>query len=651
MDPSDQTVREQGVIDVESLLRPIDLALPAGRDLADENEYETIREHRRADIEIVLRDDEFDKSRRLFWKPEQKTSDWRAVVKLGCEALRTKTKDLQIAAWVAEALGHLHGFAGLRDGFRLLHQLQEQFWEDSYPRIAPDDPESRFGPYDFLNSDKVVPHLIRSLPLTKGSGGERYSHSDFASLLQNDELLRKQPEVARQSLRGPNKIVSEDWERAVAQTPRSFYEGCASELAECLESFTAWEQNTVERFPRQGPRGKSSAPSLSNIRRALLACRDIVADILPKKRALEPDAADNSGQVDTSPPAAVLDGEGAVDGLATETRTNQLTASPAAPKPPEGTVRPIADRDTAYQRLLEVVAFLRKDDPRSPTSYLLVRAYGIGELYALAGRPPDGERPGPESAVRQELRRAVADGRWEEVVELAEGALSRRDGRIWLDAYRYAIQALEATDRQSAALSCRSLVRMVLHDFPELLDTELDDGTAAADAKTRLWLQLEGLLGPPATRDEPVPSPLAESAPIPPSAALAGEDQIDITASAVALADAGQVQEAVALLDRAMAAARSGRERFLLELHLAEICRRFKNDQLALALLEDLERKIDEFRLEAWENRELCARVIGSLYDCLRARGANERLGQVYARLCKLDIRRAIQTGPGALSG
>ena len=133
MHTSHQTVRGQGAFDVESLLRPLDGADAAGRDLTDADEYQAIREHRRADVDIVLRDDPFDKSRRLFTKPDQKTSDWHAVVRLGCEALRTKTKDLQIAAWVAEALGQLHGFEGLRDGFRLLLQLQERFWADALP--------------------------------------------------------------------------------------------------------------------------------------------------------------------------------------------------------------------------------------------------------------------------------------------------------------------------------------------------------------------------------------------------------------------------------------------------------------------------------------------------------------------------------------
>jgi len=647
MDNIDQTIREQRVIDVESLLRPIGGEHRAGCDLADEDEYQTIREHRRADIEIVLQDDEFDRSRRLFQKPERKFSDWHSVQKLGCDALQAKTKDLQIAAWIAEALGQLHGFAGLRDGFRLLHQFQERFWADAFPRLDPDDPQSRFGPYDFLNSDKVLPLLIRSLPLTKGGGGERYTQSDFASVLQNDEFLRKKPDAARQALRGPNKVVSDDWNRVVAQTPRSFYEGRASELTECLEAFTTWEKDTVARFPL-GPRGKSSAPSLSNIRQALEACREIVTDILEKKRAAEPEAPENSRQVAAETPVIVADRNGKVDGQALG--TSVLAAPPPEAKPPESPAAPIADRETAYRRLLDIVAFLRKEDPDNPVSYLLVRAYRAGELYALAGRPPDGERPGPASVVRQELRRTVADERWEETLEQAEQALSRLEGRCWLDAHRYAIQALEATDRQSAALGCRSFVRMFLQDFPSLLDTELDDGTAPADPKTRNWLGSHGLLGPDASRTEPAP-PRPPETPIPPLPAADDGAQVETTAQAVALADAGKVEDAVTLLDRAMAAAASGRDRFLLELQLAEICLRLNNDQLALALLEDLERKIDLFRLEEWENRELCARVLGSLYNCLKARGANERLQQVYARLCKLDVRRAFQSGPVVASG
>jgi type VI secretion system protein ImpA len=646
MHTSDRMARGQGAFDIESLLRPIAGANGAGNDLADDDEYQAIREQRRADVDIVLRDDPFDKSRRLFRRPDQKLSDWNAVLRLGCEALRSKTKDLQIAAWIAEALGQLRGFDGLRDGFVLLHQLQEQFWANIYPRLEPGDPESRFGPYDFLNSEKVLPLLIRALPLTGDGGTEGYCYADFASMTQNDELIRKNPDVAQQALRGPNKIVSEDWQRAVAQTPRSFYEQRTSELTECLEAFNAWEESTVALFPR-GPRGQTTAPSITNVRRALEACRDVVGDILLSKpappSAVEPDLE----PVDEPPPEDMVDANGVADahaeGLAT-TSTPIAAPLPVATRP--ATLAPLADRDTAYKRLLDIIEFLRKDDPDNPVSYLLVRAYRIAELYGLAGRPPESERPGPSSEVRQELRRTVADGRWDEALDHAEHALGRVEGRVWLDAHRYAIQALEATDRQNAALACRSLLRMALRDFPDLLETELDDGTAAADAKTRLWIENEGLLGPDQGAPEPAPAP-PQPALVTPPTIVADQPQIDIKAQAAALVAAGRGADAVALLDAAMASAASGRDRFLLELQLAETCLRLGSESVALAFLEDLERQIDGFRLEEWEHRELCARVFDTLFNCLKERGPAERLQQIHARLCKLDVRRAMQSGTG----
>ena len=179
-----------------------------------------------------------------------------------------------------------------------------------------------------------------------------------------------------------------------------------------------------------------------------------------------------------------------------------------APTPPEATPAPIADRDTAYRRLLDIVEFLRKDDPDNPVAYLLVRAYRIGEVYAPGRRPANAatEQPGPAREVRQALRHMVADERWEEALDQAEqgpGAGGR--GGAGLDAHRYAIQAMEATDRRSAALGCRSLLRMFLRDFPDLTRAELDDGTAAADAKTRLGLESEALLAPAASRTETGP--------------------------------------------------------------------------------------------------------------------------------------------------
>src|SRR5262245_22943399 len=123
------------VLDIEPLLEPISEASPSGRNLAYEPEYDALREARRSDDAAPQGD----------WQRRTKTADWRRVVSLGSALLGEKSKDLQVAAWVAEALARLHGFAGLRDGLRLVRAIQDRFWASSHPEIEARDLESRSG--------------------------------------------------------------------------------------------------------------------------------------------------------------------------------------------------------------------------------------------------------------------------------------------------------------------------------------------------------------------------------------------------------------------------------------------------------------------------------------------------------------------------
>src|SRR5690606_22160017 len=77
---------------------------------------------------------------------------WRDLLAT-CEAiLARQSKDLQVAAWAVEALARLHSFAGLRDGFRLVRELAERYWDDLHPRHdATDGWLDRVAPIAGLN--------------------------------------------------------------------------------------------------------------------------------------------------------------------------------------------------------------------------------------------------------------------------------------------------------------------------------------------------------------------------------------------------------------------------------------------------------------------------------------------------------------------
>src|SRR5262245_58144159 len=101
-----RTMASPPVLDLDSLLVPIAGESPSGRNLAYEPEYDALREARRVEDDTLQGD----------WQRNAKTAQWDRVIETGTDLLRRRSKDLQIAAWITEALTKLHGFAGLRDG-------------------------------------------------------------------------------------------------------------------------------------------------------------------------------------------------------------------------------------------------------------------------------------------------------------------------------------------------------------------------------------------------------------------------------------------------------------------------------------------------------------------------------------------------------
>ena len=167
------------VLDVEPLLVAIAGENPSGRNLFYEPQYDELREARRVEDDTLQGD----------WKRKAKTADWERVVELGSDLLKRLTKDLQIAAWMTEALARKRGLPGLRDGLILVRELQERFWDTYYPNIEDGDLDSRVGPFLFL--DKALPLVIRSVPLTAWLGEEKYSFLRWKEGLATDNEGRK----------------------------------------------------------------------------------------------------------------------------------------------------------------------------------------------------------------------------------------------------------------------------------------------------------------------------------------------------------------------------------------------------------------------------------------------------------------------------
>ncbi len=93
----------------DDLLNPIEGPNPSGANLRYDPVYDKIKEARR----------EEDQPPPGMTERDRKVADNPLVIKLTTDLLTKKTKDLQLAAWLTEALLKQKGFGGLKDGLAL----------------------------------------------------------------------------------------------------------------------------------------------------------------------------------------------------------------------------------------------------------------------------------------------------------------------------------------------------------------------------------------------------------------------------------------------------------------------------------------------------------------------------------------------------
>ena len=108
---------------LEALLAPVPGEAPTGRDLRYDPRYDQVKEARREDLDLPAGG----------LATDRKVADWQAVVKLSGQLLSAETKDLQLAAWLTEALLKRDGLAGLTTGLESLRGILERYWEHCYP--------------------------------------------------------------------------------------------------------------------------------------------------------------------------------------------------------------------------------------------------------------------------------------------------------------------------------------------------------------------------------------------------------------------------------------------------------------------------------------------------------------------------------------
>jgi len=599
------------------LLTPIAGENPAGADLRYDPLHDKIKEARREDLDVPAGD----------WETTRKTADWALVIKLASDALAKRTKDLQIAVWLAEGLLHRDGFGGFRQGLDLIVSLLDQYWDHLYPELDEDgDSAMRAAPLSWLGLKLDI--AVKMAPVT-ASGASYIAYLDSLSLPTEADAEAEYEgtkRAAREAARAAGKVLPEEFEAAVAASSKEWYKQLVVDIEGCLDALGRLQEKGDELFGEESPGYRPVQLAIDEVARAArqLLGRKLEGD--PDPRAPEPPRegllADTGPGATASPPPSTAP-----------------AAAHTASGPSAGSA--LTSSDDAADRIASAARFLRAQQPTSPAPYLLLRGFRWGELRVGGGSLDPKLLAAPSTDTRVRLKTLLLDRKWPALLEAAEEVMATPFGRGWLDLQRHALSACEAMggEYEAVAAGIRGSLRSLLADLPGLVDATLMDDSPTANAETLRWLESEGFLG---DGGPPDPAPGKRTGDRPPREREPRDKALD-------LVRAGLPGKGIELLMQEADRARSARTRFLRRTEATGIMVDNGLEAVALPILQELTAQIERFQLEQWESGDLVAEPLSLLYQCLTRTGDDSSARQeLYLRVCRLDPISAMSLKEGS---
>jgi type VI secretion system protein ImpA len=223
----------------DDLLNPIEGNNPSGVSVRYDPVFEKIKEARR---EEDLPPVEMSEGRR-------KVADNRLVVELGTDLLSHKTKDLQLAVWITEALLKGKGFAGLRDGLALCRGLLDKFWDTLYPELEDGNPEWRADLLRSMTRKLEIP--MRFVPLVERANYGFLDYQESRMVALEDRVKPEHP-VLRLRFEKDGKVTPDIFETAFHTTSKEFYVHAEQEVDACLQNLNLLKAVCHRRFCEYG---------------------------------------------------------------------------------------------------------------------------------------------------------------------------------------------------------------------------------------------------------------------------------------------------------------------------------------------------------------------------------------------------------------
>ncbi|WP_432464170.1 type VI secretion system protein TssA [Agarivorans sp. QJM3NY_33] len=264
--------------------------------------------------------------------------EWDPIIQRVPEVLLDTCKDLELAAWLIEALVRRKGFKGIKLGFDVARSLIEQHWEDLYPSPDEDGLLTRVAPLIGLNGydgEGTLLMPIACVPLTELVEDQAYSLWEFeqASEVERfDDTKRSQRYAA-------GAVRLEDITHTVKATRGSFFVELLSDIEAAMESYLLLSQCIDEAVGEPQPS--------SHIAKRLTECAEAVRYIAADKLA-EAESQSMTQQVSMASTDGALS---AADAVSPHSRLNS--------------------RVEAIAQLTTIADFFKQTEPHSPMAYAI----------------------------------------------------------------------------------------------------------------------------------------------------------------------------------------------------------------------------------------------------------------------------------------
>jgi type VI secretion system protein ImpA len=332
-------------MDIASLITPLGSAHgPCGEDLIFSAEFDAIQEARRFDDPSISQGE---------WVTEIKEADWPGLLRIGENVLASQSKDLRVACWMIEAHCKIRGLAGLADGYTLLAQLCETFWNDIHPQPDNGDIEQRVGVLDWLA--KQTPRLLREVPLTQ-SGKGNFSLIDLESARATAKQIERNAGQAEEIARHAH-VSLERFEDAAKDTAKAYFADSLRDAERAKNAIKAVQVLLDTRMGELSPAFGPTFDTLEDLSHFFQRHAGPAAN-----RAQHP--ADGSASTSPSLPAS----------------SAAERIEPTFGETIDVASGPIRSRQQAIHQLQEIASFFRRTEPHSPVAYLAEKAAKWGTM-------------------------------------------------------------------------------------------------------------------------------------------------------------------------------------------------------------------------------------------------------------------------------